>query len=68
VAEIPGFWCGLFDDDAVGPFHQRDKDCRVAELGSPLVQVCFRDPTGPGAGASSKDGNVLVDNFLHRFA
>jgi len=59
---------GLFDNDAIRPFHQRDEDCRVAELGSPLIQIGFRDPTGPGAGPSRKDGNVFVDNFLKRFA
>jgi hypothetical protein len=59
---------GLFDDDAVGPLHQRDKDCRVAELGSPLIQICFRDPTGPGAGPSGKNGDMFVDNFSERFA
>ena len=58
----------LFDDDAVRPFDQRDENCGVAELGSPLIQIGFRDPTGPGAGASSKDRNVLVDNFLQSFA
>jgi hypothetical protein len=29
----------LFHDDAVRPFHQRHEDRRVAELGSPLIQI-----------------------------
>jgi len=58
----------LFGDDPIGPFHQRDKDSRGSELRSPLVQVCFRDPTGPGTGSSRKDGNVFRDNFVESFA
>jgi hypothetical protein len=33
-----------------------------------LIQVGFRDRTGPGAGASSKDGDAFVHNFLERLA
>ena len=58
----------LFHDDTVGPFHKGDEDCQVAELGAPLIQIRFRDPTGPGAGPSRKDRNVLGDNFVERFA
>ena len=31
------------------------------------AQVCFRDPTGPGTGASSKHGNVFSHDFLAQF-
>ena len=68
IAVIRQAWSDLLDDDAVCPFHQGDEDRWAAELGSPLIQVCFRDPTGPGASSSSKDGNVFVDHFLERFA
>jgi hypothetical protein len=67
-ADMPDILRGLFDDDAVRPFNERNEDCRVAELGSPLIQICFRDPTGPGARTSSKDRNVPGDNFVQRFA
>ena len=67
-ADMPDILRGLFDDDAVRPFNERNEDCRVAELGAPLIQICFRDPTGPGARTSSKDRNVLGDNFIERFA
>jgi hypothetical protein len=33
-----------------------------------LIQVCFRDPTGPGAGPSSKDRNMFRHNLVERFA
>jgi hypothetical protein len=55
----------LFADDPVGPFHQRNEYRRAAPLRAPVGQVCFRDPTGPGAGPSRKDGDVFGDNFFH---
>ena len=58
----------LFRDDAIGPLNQVHKDCGTAEFCSPLRQICFRDPTGPAAGASSKDGNVSGGNFVESFA
>src|SRR5260370_33412306 len=50
-------------DDAVGPLHQADKNCGIAEFCAPLSYICFRDPTGPAAGPSSKDGNVFGHIF-----
>jgi hypothetical protein len=29
-----------------------------------LNQICVRDPTGPAAGSSSKNGNVFGDDFV----
>jgi hypothetical protein len=57
-----------FDDNPVRPLYERDKDRWISEFCSPLIQVCFRDPTGPGAGASGKYWNMFRDNFLERFA
>src|SRR5260370_41682702 len=58
----------LLGDDAVGPLDQADKDGGTAEFCSPLRYICFRDPTGPAAGSSSKDGNVFGHNFFEGFA
>ena len=58
----------LFSDDTVCPLHQRDKDRRASELCAPLIQVCFRDPTGPGTRSSGEDRNVLGDNFFQGIA
>src|SRR6266571_6681959 len=58
----------LFHDDAVGPFDKTHKNGGTAELCSPLIQVGFRDPTGPGAEPSRKDGNVFGDHFFEGFA
>jgi len=55
-------------DDAVGPLHQAYKDGGTAEFCSPLRYICFRDPTGPARGSSSKDGNVLGHDFFEGFA
>src|SRR5260370_12545476 len=55
-------------DDAVGPLHQADKNRGITEFCAPLSYICFRDPTGPAAGSSSKDGNVFGHNFFERFA
>jgi hypothetical protein len=33
-----------------------------------LIQVCFRDPTGPGAGSSRKNRNMLRHHLVQRFA
>jgi len=58
----------LFRDDAIGPLNQVHKNCGIAEFCTPLRQVYFRDPTGPAAGPSSKDGNVFGGNFVESFA
>lgn len=55
-------------DDLVRPFDERHEDQWTAELGSPLIQIGFRDPTGTGAGSSREDGNVPGDNFGEGFA
>jgi hypothetical protein len=55
-------------NDAVGPLDQADKDRGIAEFCAPLSYICFRDPTGPAAGSSSKYGNVFGENLLERFA
>ena len=57
-----------FGNDPVRPFHQLYEDCRAAELGSPFVQVCFRHPTGAGAGPSRKDRDALRHDLLECFA
>src|SRR5215472_3767880 len=60
----------LLHDDSVRPLHQRHKDGRAAVFRSPVTQVAFRDPTGPGTGASRKDldlfGEDLVARLLER--
>jgi len=38
----------LFRDNAIRPLHHGDEDRGTAEFRAPLVQVCFRDPIGPG--------------------
>ena len=58
----------LLDNNPVCPFHERYKDRRTAEFRPPDVQVCFRDPTGPGANPSRKDRNMFGHNFFARFA
>lgn len=58
----------LFSDNPVGPLDQRHENCRVPELCAPILQVCFRDPTGPGTGSSSEDGNVFGDDLVAQFA
>src|SRR6267143_31160 len=55
-------------DDAVGPLDQAHENCGTSEFCSPLSYICFRDPTGPAAGSSSKDGNVFGHDFFERFA
>src|SRR6266581_3471231 len=55
-------------DDAVGPLDEADKNCGIAEFRAPLRYIRFRDPTGPAAGSSSKDGNVFGEKFVERFA
>ena len=55
-------------DDAVGPLHQAHENGGTAEFCSPLSYICFRDPTGPAAGPSSKDGNMFGHDFFERFA
>src|SRR5260370_40340730 len=37
-------------------------------LCSPVRYYCFRDPTGPAAGSSSKDGNLFGHDFFEGFA
>ena len=54
-------------DDAVRPFDEPDKDRRIAEFCAPLGEVRVSYSTGPGAGATSKNLNLLTRNFLHRF-
>ena len=58
----------LFGDDAVRPLDKRYENCGTAELCSPILQVCFRNPTGTGAGPSRKNRNMLPDNLLLHFA
>ena len=61
-----GFCAALFGDDAVCPLDQRYENCGTAELCSPILQVYFRNPTGTGAGPSSKDRNVELAIFTAR--
>jgi hypothetical protein len=58
----------LFNNNPVRPLHEGDEDRRTTEFCSPLIQVCFRDPTGPGTGSSRKDRNMFCDNFFECFA
>jgi len=59
--------CDSLHNNSVRPFHQRDKYRRVSVFCSPLIQVCFRDPTGPGAGSSSKNRNMFRYNLFQGF-
>ena len=58
----------LFADDVVGPFHQGNVDRDITPLGVPILQVCLRDPTGPGAGSSGKHRDALIHNLRHCLA
>ena len=58
----------LFRDNAIRPLHHGDEDRGTVEFRAPLVQVCFRDPTGSGTGSSGKNRNMLGDNFFESFA
>lgn len=60
--------CALLRDNAVGPFHQAHENRGTAEFRPPLIEICFRDPTGPAACFSSKDGNVFNGDLFERFA
>ena len=40
----------------------------TAEFCASLSCICFRDPTGPAAGPSSKDRNVFSENLFEGFA
>ena len=59
---------GLFGNDAVGPFDQRNENGRITELRIPIRKIIFRDPTGPGASSSSEDRNVFGDDLLAQLA
>jgi hypothetical protein len=52
-----------FHNNPVSPLQQRDRDRRIAEFRSPLIQVCFGDPTGPGTRSSRKDPNLFGYNL-----
>ena len=58
----------LLSDDPFSPLHERDKNSRRAELRSPILQIRFRDPTGPGTCSSRKYGNVFRNNLLLHLA
>jgi len=57
----------LFGDYAIGPLNQRNKDGWVTELGTPIGEIIFRNPTGSGASSSRKYRNVFGDDFLAQF-
>jgi len=63
-----GKTAGLFGYDAVGPLDQRNENGRTAEFCAPIGKVAVRDPTGPGASSSRKDGDVFGDDFLAQLA
>ena len=67
LAIFPGMSCSLHNNP-VCPLHERDKDRWTPEFCSPVIQICFRDPTGPGTGASRKDRDISCRNFFTRFA
>jgi len=58
----------LLGDNPIRPFHHRYEYSRAAELCSPLIQVCFRNPTGTGASPSRKDRDVFGYNLFEHFA
>src|ERR1700747_9005 len=58
----------LFGDNPVRPLDHGHEDCRTAEFCSPVLQIGFRDPTGPGTRPSSEDWNPLGHNFVAQFA
>ena len=57
-----------FHNDPVSPLRQRDRDRRIPEFRSPLIQVCFRDPTGPRTRSSRKDRNLFGYNLCECLA
>ena len=56
-----------FRDDAVRPFHERDKDCGITEFCAPLGEIGVSHSTGTRARATRKNLNLLRHNFLQRF-
>jgi len=58
----------LFGDDAVSPLDQRNESGGIAELRTPIREIVFRDPTGPGASSSRKNRDVFGDDFLTQLA
>jgi hypothetical protein len=68
VIAITSMDLSLFGDDAISPLYERNKNCRSAKFCSPLLQVCFRNPTGAGAGPSRKDLNALRHDLVPQFA
>jgi hypothetical protein len=56
-----------FRDDAVRPFHERDKDRWIAEFCAPLGEIGVSHSTGAGARTTRKYLNLLRHNFLQRF-
>src|ERR1700678_3369393 len=56
-----------FRDDAVRPFHERDKDRWIAEFCAPLGEIGVSHSAGSGARATSKNLNLTGHNFLHCF-
>lgn len=71
IVEFPAEGSGhskrLFGDDSVGPFNERNEDCRISELRAPSRKVTFRNPTGAGAPSTRKHRNVLGNDFLPQF-
>jgi len=57
----------LLGDNPVRPLDQRHEDRWTAEFCSPVLQVCFRDPTGTGTGTSGEDRDVLGYDFVPHF-
>src|SRR5271170_1093025 len=53
----------LFGDHAIGPFHERDKDRRIAKLRSPLIEISLYNRSRPAAGAAGVNGNALSNNL-----
>ena len=57
----------LFREHLVGPGDQADEDGRVGEGRVLAGQVCLEDPTGPRAGASNVDGDLVLERLGHGF-
>src|SRR6202789_895320 len=56
-----------FRDDAVRPFHERDKDRWIAVFGAPLGEIGVSHTAGAGARATGKNLNLTGHNLLHGF-
>ena len=64
----PGQMLTLFRDDAIGPFDERNEDCRVAELRPPTGPDLFAEPPARGCRSRRHKSEHGVPQLLRGFA